>query len=710
MLTEKQLEGIIKNYNTKVKTQGRQIPLNDNEYTNISENIDNIPSEYKNYFDEARAGDFSHFQKLPHLLRNYLGTLEYEKFTQQCRNQNINNPDVVNYLKQNAMNPAFRAGVDMYKDKQFFKDCDAYMSNYIFQKTLTPPTNEEKSNLSRELNNNEQAINKALSQNMAKQEILAKTLFMAQLGKYYLQDRKGNPTEHNGLLTESFVHGGRTNFILPYGGDQQRLMESFTGREPKNDAGLDTRFSATHYINRREVNSAGFPTKEPKEIKPRAPGKLMSNQYGMNISAGGIGAMGPNNKVIQANGSAGHMYIRKELGDNKHCASLMIGFESSETGATSFTGHKHNALAKSSKQSSFLADKNGVGAKKGGRVVDLSGLDAETFTEMMNAFGEKYRALQANANNAKDFKKLQELNSVLCGKLQSPEKFKETLKGLGIDENLINRTVDTARKGFQARFVPENITRDKLEDIYRKKLSTEKACSLARQRFESAKFKDQIGAIKELQKTHETRSFFWKLRHPIYNSMEKSLISELNTKMVTEKGYSAEDMARIKNEFKTLDSFTHDYGSAKLNYSGPASELLKEHKNEFMVDERKNAKMDRLHESFAKEIDKQVKTYSNSRYNTEQAMLKAQEEMFKDDARGNDAFKRGKQEFDDMRGDLQKYETVEIVDSVSDISPDEVGQIRESIKIDVKEVDGKQPPKSPPSQSQPPVKTMNINK
>ena len=49
---------------------------------------------------------------------------------------------------------------------------------------------------------------------LSKTSVLAKTLFLAQLGKYALREGE-EVKDYTGSLAETFAHGGRTNFILP---------------------------------------------------------------------------------------------------------------------------------------------------------------------------------------------------------------------------------------------------------------------------------------------------------------------------------------------------------------------------------------------------------------------------------------------------------------------------------------------------------------
>ena len=78
-MTSKEFEKIISTYKSEVKASRVERPLTQAEINRITENIDNIPDEYKNAFEMAKNGNFGKFEKLPHLLRNYLGAIELNK-------------------------------------------------------------------------------------------------------------------------------------------------------------------------------------------------------------------------------------------------------------------------------------------------------------------------------------------------------------------------------------------------------------------------------------------------------------------------------------------------------------------------------------------------------------------------------------------------------------------------------------------------------
>ena len=286
------------------------------------------------------------------------------------------------------------------------------------------------------------------------QKVLAKTMLMAHLSKYTVKDKKGNEIEYKGSLADTFAHGGRTNFILPHGVNQTAVEESIFGKNPEQTSGLKARTAATHYASRRKVenNAVTKESKEEKVSKANLVRILADSHYGMNIAAGGYGTIAPNQKPTLVDGTAGHMYCRKSMGDPEHCGSLLIGFESCESGKTSVLGHEHTWMAKSSKQSAFLADKFGVGAKHDGRTVDLSGLSPEQFAKFMNEFDKVYSDLQVKAEtDEKAREKITNFNKFLAGSRLETDALKEVLTDLGMDAHIVNKSVTCARTGLDAR-------------------------------------------------------------------------------------------------------------------------------------------------------------------------------------------------------------------------------------------------------------------
>lgn len=458
-MTAEEILAYKNNYKNQIKQTGKEGVISDEVVLNFFESLNNVPEKDRTEVQKALNKDFSNYNNLNKFYTNCLAikaVTDMEKII-GLSNMNFENPNLVNYLKENVMDCALHKGLSILKEtKPYLTDIEKNFNRMLLEKTLQTPTEESQEKVLNELG--QEKGKDVLSKNLEKQKIMAKTLFMAQIGKYDLKQKNSeNPIEYDGLISETIVHGGRTNFILPYGYNQEKVMNSLYGEEPENTAELKSRSAATHYVNRQKMNEDGSIKSKSVEESPWSTTlhKVLPKQFGMNIAVGGIGETGPDNKTILPNGSAGHMYVRKELGDKNTCGSLLVGFESADSGATSYTGHKHDFLAKSAQQSAFLADKNLVGKKTDGRMVDLSGLSPEQFEKIMNEFDRVYSTLQKSEDSAQ----LEKLNHLLTGKRVGEKELIKSLTELSFNKYVLEDTILPARMGFEARI---NIAEDKI--------------------------------------------------------------------------------------------------------------------------------------------------------------------------------------------------------------------------------------------------------
>lgn len=563
----KDFDALIKRYDAEIKSSKTERPLTADEIEGISQNLDNIPTKYKKNFLQAQRGDFSNFQKLPRLLRNYLGALEMKKLRESFgASPSVSDKSVAEYLNANARNAAFRAGVSAEKGSNETKESarafDAHMNVYLVEKTLMPPTDEEKNALGEAIGSN--GLHGALEKNLARQLVIAKTAFLAQLGKYEVSEKNMPVGELTSYIGDTLTHGARTNFVLPKGSDS-RVIEEFMGANGGEAAGIHKRAAASHSVKRRTVDEAGCMTSEGKEERTYNPLKIFNGQYGMNIAVGGIGTKGPGGKTVTGEGAEGHLYMRAQKGDPKHCGSLLIGIEGAEPGKTSYLGHSHGIRASSAKQSAFLSDKGIVGKKIDGRTVDLSGISSEDLEAILRGFSEKYKELQEGANTPDGRQKLARLNSLLMGKQMATDKLIGMLTELGAIDNGKVSAIENARRGFVARLDVEAVSGERIRQSLRARVSSKEACNIAEARFAASgnDIELAVGAVKELIFTHETRSLAWRIFHPIKNHRENQKISSLVKRLETEKGFDPRDIAGEMNSFG--DSFSFDWGDGLSN-------------------------------------------------------------------------------------------------------------------------------------------------
>ena len=447
----KTFQAEIDTYTEKVKEGQREAPLSKEQLRQIEEKLKQ--SGYQNEaFRLACDGNYSQIEAVPPLLKNYLGTKKVNEFLERY-GTDLSKPEVRQFLRENAMDGAFRAGLSIARHQgtiqaRELQECERFLNRHVMEKTLGPVNRAAKAEI-------EAAPDGAnlLNMNVEKRVMMAKLLLMCQIGRFDEKREDGKTKPYEDTLAETFSHGGRTKFALPYGGNQKAVLKSVM-EDPAHPAGLKSRASATHYVSAQKVDANGNTVSEMKEERPKANlFKIMSKQYGMNVAVGGMGEMGPHKERIMADGRNGHMYMRAEKGGEKTCGSLLVGFENSEPGKESRIGSSHGASAKSAGQSAFMADKGVPGAVIDGRTVDLSGIDPATFQQFMAAFTEKYRALLSDAESYSgptwmtSKQKLEEFNRLLSGEQAEPLKLKVMLAGLGIglDRNLVERVVNAGR-------------------------------------------------------------------------------------------------------------------------------------------------------------------------------------------------------------------------------------------------------------------------
>ena len=569
-MTVREFELLIQKYEKQALKTGKQRPLTEAEKSDMDQSIANIPPEYSEAFTNAVAGNFSQFDSLPLILKTYLGTKRIEELHEKFKNDlSLNNEELKSYLKENAMDVSLRTGISIEKNSNdetksnTAQAFDTFMNTYVMQSTLMPPTEKEKQALRTSIGEDE--ANLALAKDLKRQRVLAKTYFLAQLGKYDILDENGLGKSFGLPLSETLAHGSRTNFILPSGTDTKQVIDAYMGTHDKEDPVIEKRTAATHHVKRRAVSQNGLIKSESKESRTYSPLKVFGNQYGMDLSVGGIGKKGPDGRVISGNGESGHAYMRIEEGDEKHCASLLFGIEGSAPGKDSALGHAHGASGVSANQSAFFTDKQVIGAKNGGRQVDLSGLDSKNLADLLKKFDEKYTELQKNANTSKGREALAKLNNKLMGKLMPMNELAKVCETIGVDNEKINATVYDARYGYLAKVNPFGMDANTLRQSVRSKISQEVACDLAQKRFKASddNIELAVGAVKELVCTHESRGFLWRLRHPIMNYRENATIEDLTKRLKTEKGFDPEAIADAMNY--PQDSFSMNWGKGLSN-------------------------------------------------------------------------------------------------------------------------------------------------
>lgn len=434
---------------TKQAKKGWEIPLTSEEMQQVENGL--RESRYQNEaFSLARDGVYDQFEAVPLLLKNYLGTRRLNAFLEEF-GADVRDPKVQQALREHAMDPVFRVGVSIARHQgtaqaQELEKCEQLMNQYVMEKTLAPVSPQAQQRVAQTLGDR---APEALRANQEKQLMMAKILFLGQLGRFDQRDKDGRVKPYDETLSEAFCHGGRTKIALPYGKGQTHMMETLVGEKPKQTMGMDNRKAGTHYVGRPKVNEQGQIVGSWQELKPPPwflPMTLSSEHKGVNVAVGGLGELGPTGKPILHDGGNGHMYMRQIKGNQNHCGVLLVGFENSGPGKKGTLGKPHGLSGSKAAQSVFMADKGAPGASEDGRSVDLSGMDINRFCQVMNTFDAHYRKLIAQASTPDGAQRIEEFNRKLCGSYMDSNTLCQTLQSMGLSTEQAQQTVNASRR------------------------------------------------------------------------------------------------------------------------------------------------------------------------------------------------------------------------------------------------------------------------
>lgn len=421
------------------------------------------------YLQSTWKGDYSHFEKLNPEKREELAKRYMEAMSRRqplLGKVPAATHDLDNLLKDQAMNPLFRLGCSLRSKSgdpigDNYKGYDDYMNTHLMEQSLKPLDSSRLQNLQNEGLTSEK-LNHEVEQNIEKQVMLAKTLFLTHLGKSQLvKAGTANSTpqkeELDRPVASMMAHCSRTAYVFPPGNStqQDKLFHSILGSDMGKGAGVNPRLAATHSV------SSGPSIDDFKELKKFS----MANQYGMNIAIGGAGnpgINGPNGpQTLKNDGSCGHMYMHIDKGGTNKCSSLLIGFESDSPGVTNQQGHTHNAKATPEFMSSFLGQRTDeMGDKYGGRIVDCTHIPHDKLASAVNEFTDHYRTiLKEGMGNPEAGKELENINSALCGLPMSNYQLSSMMGRMGIDHEKLKESLVMPEYAI-ADTVPEKCIRD----------------------------------------------------------------------------------------------------------------------------------------------------------------------------------------------------------------------------------------------------------
>lgn len=111
----------------------------------------------------------------------------------------------------------------------------------------------------------------------------------------------------------------------------------------------------------------------------------------------------------------------------------------------------------------------------------------------------------------------------------------------------INVALNYYRKEVAGSFCPskvfKNVTKSEMDKMFYRNISTNKASELATTRLQKATtIKEGVALIQELQRTHNSRSFFFKLFHPFKNAEENRAIKNMKTEVMQKFSISKTDL------------------------------------------------------------------------------------------------------------------------------------------------------------------------
>ncbi len=214
-----------------------------------------------------------------------------------------------------AMDPLFRKGLEglnrmtdnpyqvMEKAPETLKSpgyVQIYMGQSIMEKTLAPVSDEQIRRLSRDpaFEADSEKIAKAVDDNMKKQAMMAKMIFMTQLGGARIinrtPDNERMETEFDMPVGDLFAHGDKVLFNLPAGGDPRQRRGTFNsiiGKNRGEDGVLYRNYTTKTELITNSYGPGKKLTYEGGEAKVKF--SITKAKYRMDMAVGGLGNKDP---------------------------------------------------------------------------------------------------------------------------------------------------------------------------------------------------------------------------------------------------------------------------------------------------------------------------------------------------------------------------------------------------------------------------------
>lgn len=424
---------------------------------------------------EIKDGNHSHFEKLDNLFRDALAMKTMMKFNNEYLDgytprQNVKKAAtddkvqvIVNRLEEENrfFDPVLRLGLSQFANlekklhgeefRSIYREIDNEIAKRIMVRTLVykmSPTEEQKyceriRKRNPKIENPEEELVRQQKVEKAKRAQMAKQLFMMQLGTVSLyKDLKDGDTvvEKNVCLgpvqvpvASVLAHCSRTLITTPRTHNEQQedqlwdsiLLHHNVDGTYTNTADIFERGGATHSLKRRRVGEQEQIAKEEK-WKPTN----LVGQTGMNVAIGGMGSPGVDDRIIDQDGTCGHVYAKHKRSEDGKLGAYLFGYESDAHKKTNQLGHTHTMAATPEQASSFLCHRTDeIGNKYGGRQADLSRMRPETLIACMNKIDEVFDSFNHES--------LRSICDKLAGKLLDYNGFINLLNEMGFEEGMV---------------------------------------------------------------------------------------------------------------------------------------------------------------------------------------------------------------------------------------------------------------------------------
>lgn len=369
----------------------------------------------------VRDGDYSNFENLDGVFRNLAAGKALRQMMEEYNIMEIAPEELCERIKQRGgvtalLDPALRLGLSLaqrgqrYTDmeKERFRKLDEAMSTAVMLETLTHQA--DRQTVAQDIRHKRPkltadqanaAAGEAMEANAAQQIQIAKRLLLMHLGNFQRIDKVDEKREAarawDKPVAVALSHCSRVTLTMPRlrsrsaedrAQDKRMWKSIFYQRDGSNPARDNSRASSTHSIRRRKVG--GKDAKEKKVLFN------LIGQRGMNVAVGGLGNAGVSGRTLNNDGSCGHFYSMYKTGDSTHCGAILMGLESDSAGVTNQMGHTHDIHATAEKASSLGGQRaDEVGKKYGGRVCDLSGLNAGEIADYMEKLEDAMKYWQS---------------------------------------------------------------------------------------------------------------------------------------------------------------------------------------------------------------------------------------------------------------------------------------------------------------------------